>query len=106
MTTAAHQEMLAQILVGPHVSEKATAVAEANKQIVFRVRADATKMQVRRAVEALFEVKVANVRIARMPGKHKRFGNRLGVRSGWKKAYVLLAPGHDIDFTGGVAEKP
>jgi large subunit ribosomal protein L23 len=100
MTTAAHQERLAQVLVGPHVSEKATAVAEANKQIVFRVRSDATKQQVRRAVEALFEVKVANVRIARMPGKQKRFGSRLGVRAGWKKAYVRLAPGHDIDFTG------
>jgi large subunit ribosomal protein L23 len=48
----------------------------------------------------LFEVKVANVRIARMPGKQKRFGQRLGVRAGWKKAYVRLAPGHDIDFTG------
>jgi large subunit ribosomal protein L23 len=100
MTTAAHQERLVQVLVGPHVSEKATSVAEANKQIVFRVRADATKQQVRRAVESLFEVKVANVTIARMPGKRKRFGNRLGVRAGWKKAYVRLAPGHDIDFTG------
>jgi large subunit ribosomal protein L23 len=104
MTAAAHQEKLAQVLLGPHVSEKATAVAEANKQIVFRVRSNATKQQVRRAVEALFEVKVTNVKIARMPGKHKRFGNRLGVRAGWKKAYVRLAPGHDIDFTGGAAE--
>ena len=100
MTATAYQERLAQVLVGPHVSEKATSVAEANKQIVFRVRADATKQQVRRAVESLFEVKVANVTIARMPGKRKRFGARLGVRAGWKKAYVRLAPGHDIDFTG------
>jgi large subunit ribosomal protein L23 len=104
MSAAAHQERLAQVLLGPHVSEKATAVAEANKQIVFRVRPNATKHQVRRAVESLFDVKVMNVRIARMPGKQKRFGNRLGVRAGWKKAYVRLAPGHDIDFTGGAAE--
>ena len=104
MTSAAHQEKLTQILLEPHVSEKATAVAEKNKQIVFRVRSDATKQQIRRAVEALFEVKVADVNIARMPGKRKRFGNRMGTRSGWKKAYVRLAPGHDIDFTGGAAE--
>ena len=104
MTNAAHQERLMQILLGSHVSEQATAVAEKNKQIVFRVRSDATKLQVRHAVEALFEVKVANVKIARMPGKSKRFGNRMGTRSGWKKAYVKLAPGHDIDFTGGAAE--
>jgi large subunit ribosomal protein L23 len=100
MTSAAHQEKLMQILLGPHVSEKATAVAESNKQIVFRVRLDATKQQVRRAVESLFEVEVTNVTIARMPGKRKRFGTRLGTRAGWKKAYVRLAAGHDIDFTG------
>jgi large subunit ribosomal protein L23 len=104
MSAVAHQEKLTQVLLGPHVSEKATTVAEKNKQIVFRVRSDATKQQVRRAVEALFEVEVANVTIARMPGKHKRFGARMGVRAGWKKAYVRLAPGHDIDFTGGAAE--
>ena len=103
MTAAANLEKLTQVLLEPHVSEKATAVAEKNKQIVFRVRSDATKQQVRRAVEAMFEVKVANVNVARMPGKRKRFGNRLGSRSGWKKAYVQLAPGHDIDFTGGAA---
>ena len=104
MTTAAHQEKLLRVLLGPHVSEKATTVAEKNKQIVFRVRLDATKVQVRHAVESLFEVEVANVTIARMPGKSKRFGTRMGRRSGWKKAYVRLAPGHDIDFTGGAAE--
>ena len=100
MSSLAHQEKLMQVLLGPHVSEKSTAVAESGKQVVFKVRLDATKQQVRRAVESLFEVKVDNVTIARMPSKVKRFGTRSGVRAGWKKAYVRLAPGHDIDFVG------
>ena len=100
MTALAHQEKLMQVLLGPHVSEKSTAAAEGARQVVFKVRLDATKQQVRRAVESLFEVKVANVTIARMPSKVKRFGRREGRRSAWKKAYVRLAPGHDIDFVG------
>ena len=100
MTSAAHQEKLMQVLLGPHVSEKSTAAAEGNKQVVFKVRPDATKQQVKRAEELLFEVEVANVTIARIPGKAKRFGTQMGRRSPWKKAYVRLAPGHDIDFIG------
>lgn len=100
MTGLAHQEKLMQVLLGPHVSEKSTAAAENARQFVFKVRLDATKQQVRRAVESLFEVKVANVTIARMPSKVKRFGTRKGRRSAWKKAYVRLAPGNDIDFVG------
>jgi large subunit ribosomal protein L23 len=100
MTATAHQERLMQVLLGPHVSEKSTAAAEGNRQVVFKVRSGATKRDVRQAVELLFEVKVANVTIARMPSKAKRFGSRLGRRSAWKKAYVRLAPGHDIDFVG------
>jgi large subunit ribosomal protein L23 len=100
MSTAADRERLMQILLGPHVSEKSTAAAESNKQVVFKVRLDATKQQIRRAVESLFEVQVANVTVARMPSKAKRFGTKIGRRSAWKKAYVRLAPGHDIDFAG------
>jgi large subunit ribosomal protein L23 len=94
----AYQERLMQILLGPHVSEKATALTESARQIVFKVRSDATKADVRAAVELLFEVKVDNVTVARMPAKAKRFGQRQGTRSGWKKAYVKLAEGHDINF--------
>ena len=93
-----HQERLMQVLLGPHVSEKATALMESARQVVFKVRPDATKADVRAAVELLFEVKVANVTVARMPAKAKRFGQRQGTRSGWKKAYVQLAEGHDINF--------
>ena len=94
----AYQERLMQILLGPHVSEKATALTESVRQVVFKVRSDATKADVRAAVELLFEVKVAHVTVARMPAKAKRFGQRQGTRSGWKKAYVKLAEGHDINF--------
>jgi len=100
MTNAAHQERLTQLLLGPHVSEKATALADGAHQVVFKVRSDATKADVRRAVELLFEVKVERVTVARMPSKEKRFGQRQGKRAGWKKAYVRLAPGSDINFMG------
>jgi large subunit ribosomal protein L23 len=100
MTNVAHQERLTQVLLGPHVSEKATALADSSHQVVFKVRSDATKADVRRAVELLFEVKVERVTVAVMPAKVKRFGNRQGKRSGWKKAYVRLAPGSDINFMG------
>jgi large subunit ribosomal protein L23 len=98
MSNAAHQERLVQVLLGPHVSEKATALADGSNQVVFKVRTDATKSDVRRAVELLFEVKVERVTVARMPAKAKRFGARQGKRGAWKKAYVRLAPGSDINF--------
>lgn len=100
MTAMANQERLMQVLLGPHVSEKSTAAAESGGQVVFKVRPDASKAEIRRAVELLFEVKVAGVTVTRVPGKEKRFGMRKGRRSAWKKAYVRLAPGHDIDFVG------
>jgi large subunit ribosomal protein L23 len=100
MSNDAHRERLMQVLLGPHVSEKATGLAEGGGQVVFRVRGDATKTDVRQAVELLFEVKVERVSIARTPSKTKRFGQRAGVRAGWKKAYVRLAPGQDINFMG------
>ncbi len=95
-----HQERLMQVLLGPHVSEKSTTAGERHNQVVFRVRPDANKNEIRRAVELMFEVKVASVTITRLPGKRKRFGTYEGRRSSWKKAYVRLAPGHDINFVG------
>jgi large subunit ribosomal protein L23 len=96
----AHRERLLQVLLGPHVSEKATALAEAGNQVVFRVRSDATKTDIRQAVELLFEVKVERVSVVRIPAKQKRFGQRAGARQAWKKAYVRLAAGQDINFMG------
>jgi large subunit ribosomal protein L23 len=100
MSSQAHRERLMQVLLGPHVSEKATSLAESGNQVVFKVRSDATKTDVRQAVELLFEVKVERVAVVRIPAKKKRFGQRAGVRRAWKKAYVRLAPGQDINFMG------
>ena len=99
MSVMANRERLMQVLLGPHVSEKATSLAERG-QIVFKVRSDATKTDVRKAVELLFEVKVERVSVVRIPAKQKRFGQRAGARAAWKKAYVRLAPGQDINFMG------
>jgi large subunit ribosomal protein L23 len=100
MSTNAHRERLMQVLLGPHVSEKSTAVASNHNQVVFKVRTDASKSDVRQAVELLFEVKVERVSVVRMPSKVKRFGGSTGRRSAWKKACVRLAPGQSIDFMG------
>jgi large subunit ribosomal protein L23 len=100
MTAVANQERLMTVLLGPHLSEKTTRVGEANNQVVFRVRRDSTKQEVRRAVELLFDVKVESVQIVNLRGKVKRFGQTLGRRKDWKKAYVTLAEGNDIDFLG------
>ena len=94
------QERLMSVLLGPHVSEKSARVGDKHNQVVFRVRRDADKREVREAVEKLFEVKVANVQIVNVGGKFKRFGARLGRRSDWKKAYVRLAPGSEINLAG------
>ena len=76
-------------------------VAEKNNQMVFKVRRDATKKEIRQAVEMLFEVKVDGVTVINNRGKAKRFGMTMGRRDAWKKAYVTLKPGQDIDFLGG-----
>lgn len=93
-----NQERVFSILLGPHVSEKTTAASESSNQYAFRVVGDATKPEIKTAVERLFKVKVANVRVLNVKGKVKL--NRYGVakRSDWKKAYVRLEDGHDIDF--------
>ena len=90
-----------QVLLGPHISEKATIVAEGSQQVVFRVAADATKPEIKKAVEQLFEVKVTGVNIVNVKGKTKRTQRGLGKRSNIRKAYVCLADGHDIDFIDG-----
>jgi len=95
-----NQERIYQVLLGPHISEKATVVAEKNRQYVFRVRPDANKLEIKKAVEKLFNVQVASVNTTITKGKNKRFGRSLGRRSDIKKAYVALKAGFDIDFTG------
>jgi large subunit ribosomal protein L23 len=100
MSAMSYQERLMQVILGPHVSEKSTAAASSGNQIVLKVRVDATKKEVRSAVEKLFEVKVERVSIVRIGGKSKRFGTSIGRRSAWKKAYVRLAPGSELDFMG------
>ena len=94
------QERLMTVLLGPHISEKGTLLAEKNNQVVFKVRRDANKAEIRKAVELMFDVKVDGVQIANVRGKVKRFGQTLGKRADWKKAYVTLAEGHDINFMG------
>lgn len=94
------QERLMTVLLGPHVSEKGTVLAEKNNQVVFRVRRDANKDEIRKAVELMFEVKVEGVQVVNLRGKSKRFGRIHGSRASWKKAYVRLAEGQDIDFLG------
>ena len=93
-----NQERLFQILVGPHMSEKATIIADLSNQYVFKVAIDASKLEVKKSVEQLFNVKVANVNTLRVKGKVKRNKNGYSTRSTWKKAYVKLEQGHDIDF--------
>ena len=95
------KERLMTVLLGPHVSEKGTRLAEAHHQVVFKVRRDAHKDEIRRAVETLFDVKVTAVNVLNQRGKRKRFAAGRGRRSDWKKAYVQLAPGFDINFMGG-----
>jgi large subunit ribosomal protein L23 len=94
------QEKLMNVLLGPHVSEKSARIAETANQFVFRVRRDATSGDIKAAVELMFEVKVADVNVVNVGGKQKRFGARLGWRGDWKKAYVRLAPGSEINLAG------
>lgn len=94
-----NRERLLKVLEGPHVSEKAALVNQQN-QYVFRVSRDATKLEVRKAVEQLFEVQVEDVQVLNTPGKNKGFRMIPGRRPGWKKAYVRLAEGQSIDLMG------
>jgi large subunit ribosomal protein L23 len=100
MSQALNTERLMTVLVGPHVSEKTADIAEKHNQICFKVRTDSTKKEIAQAVEMMFEVKVDAVTVTNVRGKIKRFGQTMGKRANWKKAYVTLAEGHDIDFLG------
>jgi len=93
-----NQERIFQVLMGPHISEKSAVVADLNNQYVFKVAIDATKLEIKRAVEQLFKVKVADVNTLKMKGKVKRNRYGLSSKSSWKKAYVKLDKGQEIDF--------
>ena len=95
-----NQERVFKVLLGPHVSEKSTVLGDAANQVVFKVSRDATKDEIKQAVEKLFEVKVDSVRVATVTGKPQGFGRIRGRRSDWKKAYVSLAAGQEIDLLG------
>ncbi len=94
------KERLMKVLLAPHISEKSTTVADANQQFVFKVVPDANKVEIKKAVELMFDVKVDSVQVSNVKGKQKRFGQRNGRRADWKKAYVKLQPGQDLDFMG------
>ena len=95
-----NQDRMHQVIVAPHVSEKGTMLAETTRQHVFKVLPDASKLEIRKAVEALFDVTVEQVRVVNIKGKQKMFGRRAGKRNDLRKAYVTLAEGSDIDFNG------
>lgn len=96
-----NQERLMKVLLAPHLSEKGNMLAERYQQFVFRVASDATKPEIRKAVELMFDVKVKGVSVLNVKGKTKRFSGRVGRRSDWKKAYVTLEAGQEIDLLGG-----
>ncbi len=92
------EERLMKVLVAPIISEKATFVAEKNEQVIFQIATDANKHEVKAAVEMMFKVSVDSVQIANVKGKVKRTGRFVGRRNNWKKAYVCLAAGQEINF--------
>ncbi|MFA5626978.1 MAG: 50S ribosomal protein L23 [Thiohalomonadaceae bacterium] len=96
-----NQERLLKVLLAPHLSEKSSLIADSNNQYVFRVLRDATKPEIKAAVEQLFTVNVDAIRVSTVKGKSKRVGQRIGQRSDWKKAYVTLKEGQEISFMSG-----
>ena len=97
-TTKFNQERLLQVLLAPVISEKGTFIADKHEQVIFRVMPDATKPEIKAAVELLFKVQVESVQVSNVHGKQKRFGVHTGRRRNWKKAYVCLKPGQEINF--------
>lgn len=93
-----NEERLTKVILAPVISEKSTLVGEKYNQVIFKVLPDADKREVKQAVELLFNVKVAKVRTTLVKGKRKRSGSYIGRRSNWKKAYVALQSGYEIDF--------
>ncbi len=96
-----NQERLMTVILAPQISEKSTFVADKNEQVIFRVADDATKPEIKAAVELLFKVQVENVQVANVKGKEKRYGRNMGRRRNWKKAFVCLKPGQEINFAAG-----
>lgn len=96
-----NHERLMQVILAPQISEKSTYVADKNEQVVFRVISDATKPEIKAAVELLFKVQVDAVQVLTVKGKVKRSGKIMGRRKDWKKAYVALKPGQEINFVAG-----
>jgi large subunit ribosomal protein L23 len=105
MTTAKKfdEGRLAQVLVAPIVSEKATRIAEKNNQVLFKVLLNATKPEIKAAVELMFKVQVESVQLLNQKGKEKRFGRSVGRRDNIKKAYVSLKEGQELNFSGEAA---
>lgn len=97
-TVKFNDERLLNVLRAPQISEKATLVAEKHNQVIFHVASDATKPEIKAAVEKMFQVTVDSVRVSNVKGKQKRFGRFIGSRKDWKKAYVSLAAGQEINF--------
>jgi large subunit ribosomal protein L23 len=95
-----NEEKLYSVIVAPHVSEKGTRTAEKHRQVVFEVRRDATKPEIKAAIEKMFNVQVDTVTVTNVRGKRKQSGRIAGRRADWKKAYVKLKAGQDIDFLG------
>ncbi len=95
-----NSERITKVILGPVVAEKASRVAEDNNQVVLKVLPNANKTEIKQAVETLFDVKVASVTTTNVKGKVKRTGRTMGKRSDWKKAYVTLADGADLNFLG------
>lgn len=98
MSNKIQKNELSNILIAPIVSEKSTNAAEDSNHFVFKVKKVASKIEIKKAVELMFDVEVDSVQVLNVKGKVKRFGRTLGKRSDWKKAYVKLRSGHDIDF--------
>jgi large subunit ribosomal protein L23 len=92
------REQLMSVLIAPHVTEKTSFAMQNHNQYTFRVRRNATKPDIKAAVELMFEVKVKGVQVVNEPGKTRRFGKTIGRTQDWKKAYVSLAEGQTIDY--------
>lgn len=101
MSAILNQERLLQVILAPQITEKATYIADKNQQIAFKVLPNASKPEIKAAVELVFKVEVQGVTVANVKGKTKRAGRVMGRRKDWKKAYVSLKPGQEINFAAG-----
>ncbi|MCC6067857.1 50S ribosomal protein L23 [Ferrovum sp. PN-J185] len=101
MSAQFKEERLLNVIEAPLISEKSTFVADKNEQVIFKVAPDATKPEIKAAVELLFKVQVESVQVVNIKGKVKRSGRFIGKRKDWKKAYVCLKPGQEINLVAG-----